>query len=77
MRRYALFAGSVFYPRGGMNDFIDSFDTREEAIRTAAKLIADQGLISVFWAHLWDTTMTPQTNFLEDVSEPVSRLLEP
>lgn len=31
MKRYLLFAGSSYYPRGGWLDFIDSFDTPEEA----------------------------------------------
>jgi hypothetical protein len=34
MKRYWLFAGSVYYPQGGISDLVDSFDTIEEA-RTA------------------------------------------
>lgn len=32
MKRYMLFAGSTFYPAGGMDDYIESYDTIEEAI---------------------------------------------
>lgn len=32
MKRYLLFAGSHYYPFGGARDFIDSFDTLEEAM---------------------------------------------
>lgn len=28
-----LFAGENYYPRGGMKDFIDYFDTEKEAIK--------------------------------------------
>ena len=31
MKQYLVFGYYGFYPRGGMNDFIDSFDTEEEA----------------------------------------------
>lgn len=32
MKRYLLFAGSYYYPGGGWDDFIQSFDTLEEAM---------------------------------------------
>ena len=32
MKQYLLFAGFSYYPSGGWNDFIDSFDTNEEAL---------------------------------------------
>lgn len=31
MKRYALFAGSRYYPRGGWEDFRGTYDTPEEA----------------------------------------------
>lgn len=31
-KRYLLFGYDTYYPLGGMNDLIDSFDTIEEAI---------------------------------------------
>lgn len=30
MKRYLLFAGDIYYPGGGWDDFIGSFDTIEE-----------------------------------------------
>jgi menaquinone-dependent protoporphyrinogen IX oxidase len=31
MKRYLLFAGEDYYPRGGWSDFIGDFDTIDEA----------------------------------------------
>lgn len=31
MKRFLLFAGASYYPRGGWNDFQGDFDTLEEA----------------------------------------------
>lgn len=31
MKRYLLFAGDYRYPKGGWNDFVDSYDSTEEA----------------------------------------------
>lgn len=31
MKKYLLFAGSIFYATGGMKDFVESFDTIKEA----------------------------------------------
>jgi hypothetical protein len=31
MKKYLLFAGENYYPKGGMNDFKGSFDTVEES----------------------------------------------
>jgi hypothetical protein len=32
LKRFLLFAGVAYYPMGGWEDFIDSFDTLEEAV---------------------------------------------
>lgn len=32
MKRYLLFAGESYYPVGGWKDFVDSYDTIEEAV---------------------------------------------
>lgn len=32
MKNYLAFFGSVYYPSGGMDDFLNDFDTLEEAI---------------------------------------------
>ncbi len=34
MKRYLLFSGLPFYPNGGWDDFINDFDTIEEALKT-------------------------------------------
>lgn len=46
LKRYLLFAGWVYYPGGGWEDFIGSFDTVEEA-KAAIEGSKD-------WAHIID-----------------------
>ena len=31
IKRFAVFSGECYYPRGGMSDYKKSFETREEA----------------------------------------------
>ena len=38
MKRYWLFHCDYYYPGGGMNDFVDSFDTEEEGRRVGILL---------------------------------------
>ena len=35
MKRYLLFMGTVYYPLGGMEDFVNDFDTLEQANKAA------------------------------------------
>jgi len=35
MKRYLLFAGSLYYPSGGWDDLVESFDTVDECIAQA------------------------------------------
>lgn len=37
MKRYWLFTFPTFYPSGGMDDFVNSYDTAEEAIQAAKR----------------------------------------
>ncbi len=37
MKRFLLFAWYQFYPEGGMNDFVNSYDTVEEAKADVSK----------------------------------------
>lgn len=37
MKRYLLFAGDQYYPRGGMYDLRGDFDTLEEAVEVASR----------------------------------------
>lgn len=53
MKRYLAFAGSTYYPSGGMNDFIGSFDTVDEAIAEICYSDEDYGMIND-WGHVFD-----------------------
>lgn len=48
VKRFLLFIFDEFYPRGGWNDFVDSFDTLEEAQTRAKARRGD-------WYHIIDT----------------------
>lgn len=41
MRRYLLFAGQLYYPRGGWNDFAGSFGALDEAKAAASRFLED------------------------------------
>lgn len=49
MKRYFLFAGSTYYPKSGMGDFVNSFDKVSDAIYAAANLA------SCDWWEVYDT----------------------
>lgn len=49
MKRYLLFAGPGYYPLGGWDDFIGSFDSEAEAIKYA---LGDH--LTQDWAHIAD-----------------------
>jgi hypothetical protein len=51
MKRFLLFAGSSFYPDGGMSDFVDSFDSVKEAI---LHVNVEDDLDSVDWIQVVD-----------------------
>jgi hypothetical protein len=46
MKRYLLFCGHNYYPHGGWDDFIGSYDTLEEALED----------ITAEWYHVIDGT---------------------
>lgn len=48
MKKYLLFTGDTYYPSGGWDDFVDDFDSIEEALAYAAKNGRD-------WFHIVDT----------------------
>lgn len=55
MKRYLLFAGDQYYPRGGMYDLRGDFDTLEEAVEVASRgepMIAESGYD---WWHVVDS----------------------
>lgn len=53
MRRYLLFGGADYYPLGGWNDFVGSYNTYEEAYEHK-KLGRSQGYE---WTHIVDTNI--------------------
>ncbi len=53
MKRYLLFAGDTYYPSGGWQDFIGSFDTKEGADA--------QGRIELSNGHNWYHVIDAQT----------------
>lgn len=46
MKKYLLFAGDYYYPAGGFNDFIGSFDSIDEA---------KQAYANCDWVHIVDS----------------------
>lgn len=52
MKQFLLFAGYRYYPRGGYEDFQDSFETEEEA-RLASKVLLEEQ--SMDWYHIVNT----------------------
>lgn len=42
MKRFMLFGGRIYYPSGGMNDFIGDFDTLEEAEKVGKNFIKNE-----------------------------------
>jgi hypothetical protein len=70
MKRYMLFAYYRYYPAGGMNDFIDSYDTIEEALAHVNETVKYEDCEE--WpkhdyehAHVFDTTVKHITYFKE------------
>lgn len=49
MKRFLLFAGETYYPGGGWDDFVDDYDTLEEA-EAKAKTLKEN------WWDIVDTT---------------------
>ena len=50
MKRYLIFAGDQYYPRGGMRDCIGSADTYEEA----QTLLKEHEYAPFDWHHTFD-----------------------
>lgn len=50
-KRYWLFAGNMYYPLGGMDDFESSFDTVDEAIQAHVPTNDPSGE----WAEVFDS----------------------
>lgn len=52
MNQFVLFAGDNYYPGGGWQDFVDSYDTVEEAVAAGKPDEDDWGK----WYHVIDIT---------------------
>ena len=55
MKRYALFCCRRYYPGGGFNDFIGTYDTVSEAETAASKWVEDEFVCYAHW-HVVDLT---------------------
>lgn len=53
-KRFWVFSGMVYYPAGGMSDFIASYDTKEEAL-SDANYVNGQDKKSYEWSHIYDS----------------------
>lgn len=61
LKRFILFGGDEYYPRGGGEEFLGSFDSLEDAVGHVRVLVGesrepfDSGDMSRKWAKAWDT----------------------
>jgi hypothetical protein len=59
MKRFLSFYGDIYYPSGGMEDFVGDFATLDEAKEgIEKKLVGEGGLRDNWeyqWAHIYDT----------------------
>lgn len=60
MKRYALFAGRTYYPEGGWDDLVDTFDSADEAWERVRRdnrtAVARHALPPYQWHHVVDLT---------------------
>lgn len=53
MKRYLAFAGAIYYPNKGMEDFIGDYDDLEQAAIDARDKAKEEGSLS--WYQVYDT----------------------
>lgn len=70
MKRFLVFAFDHYYPKGGMNDFKGSFDTKEEAIAFSNTL---QNVPDESWEDWEKFSVTPRYDkvVIQDTQEIV------
>lgn len=61
MKRFLLFYGNDYYPEGGANDILGSFDLIQGAVDYVVRIDSkrkknDYDLFEGTWAHVYDTT---------------------
>lgn len=55
MHRYMVFAWDAYYPRGGMEDFVNSYSDLEHARKTLTEaLTEDEERSAKDWGHIYD-----------------------
>lgn len=52
MKRYLVFGSSIYYPAGGWEDFLEAYDTLEQA---QARKDAYEAESQYQWSHVVDT----------------------
>lgn len=57
MKRYWLFGGNVYYPQGGITDFIAMFDTIEDTIKHYDSKIEEIATCGYGWFHVYDSEL--------------------
>lgn len=62
MKQFMAFYGRIYYPSGGMDDFIGDYDTQEDALAAINKKNEDDSPYDTddarwkyAWAHIYDT----------------------
>ena len=57
MKRYLLFAGAWYYPKGGVADLKGSFGTESEAKEEGERMVAEVGVYAemIDWFHVVDS----------------------
>ena len=88
MSRYLLFSGIMFHPKGGGNDFIDSYGEFEDARTEAMKSVKDLYGYKDKWANIFDSKemkvireyqwyqgSVKEYNFEERLAPPTTTLL--
>ena len=56
--RYILFAGSDYYPSGGVDDLVGGFETLGEAMAAGKKLIDDKVKVNNDYVDWWNVLET-------------------
>jgi len=60
MKNYLSFYGDVYYPRGGMDDFIGDYDTKEEAIKAIEEAHLKKHPYDKKWEWAWGNVWSSQ-----------------
>jgi hypothetical protein len=51
LKRFVVMGGDIYYAAGGFEDYLNSFDTKDEAMQWMEEWIKDRGYS---WAHVGD-----------------------